>query len=108
MCRVILVLGTLLTIPLGASLNGQETRPIESTTGPIGSTTRPIESELVSRIDSLSVILDRAVYAARVARAVRNEERHANEERGGSAIEEVVPDTRLDWIEKVAREPAQV
>ena len=82
MCRVILTLATLLAVPLGASLDGQATRPVESTTRPvesatrpIGSTTGPIESELVSRIDSLSVILDRAVSVARVARAARSEER---------------------------------
>ncbi len=68
MSRVIIVLGTLLAIPLGASLDGQATRPIESTT-------RPVESELVSRIDSLSVILGRAVSVSRVARVARSEER---------------------------------
>ena len=68
MCRAILLLGMLFAIPFGVSLDGQATRPVESTT-------RPIESELVSRIDSLSVILSRAVGVSRVARATRNEER---------------------------------
>ncbi len=60
MCRVIPVLATLLVIPLGASLDGQ--------------TTGPVESELVARIDSLSGILGRAVSLAKVADAVRDEE----------------------------------
>ena len=67
MCRVILVLGTLLAIPFGASLDGQTIRPTETTA-------RPTESELVSRIDSLSVILDRAVDVSRVARTARSQE----------------------------------
>ena len=82
MCRLILVLGTLLAIPLAASLDGQATRPIESTAspiesmpGPIESTIPTVESELVGRIDSLSVILDRAVGVSRVARVDRSEER---------------------------------
>lgn len=61
MCRVMLVLVTLLAMPLGALLNGQ--------------TTRPTESELVGRIDSLSVILRRADRVANVADAARDEER---------------------------------
>jgi len=61
MCRLNLVLATLLVMPLGASLDGQ--------------TTRPTESELVARIDSLSVILDRADSVAKIADAVRREER---------------------------------
>lgn len=61
MSRVILVFATLLAIPLGASLDGQATRPIES--------------ELVDRIDSLSVLLRRAIDVADVADAVRKEER---------------------------------
>ena len=61
MCRLSLVLATLLMMPIGASLDGQ--------------TTRPRESELVARIDSLSEILDRANSVAKVADAVRSEER---------------------------------
>ncbi len=60
MCRGILVLATLTVLPLGASLDGQ--------------TTRPVESELVARIDSLSTILDRADSVAKVADAVLKEE----------------------------------
>ena len=63
MCKPILVLATLLAILLGASLDGQ--------------TTSPIESELVDRIDSLSVILRRAENVAKVADAARNEERRS-------------------------------
>lgn len=61
MSRVFLVLATLLAISSGASLDGQATRPIES--------------ELVDRIDSLSVVLRRAIDEADVADAVRKEER---------------------------------
>ena len=60
MSRVFLVLATLLAISSGASLDGQATRPIES--------------ELVDRIDSLSVVQRRAIDEADVADAVRKEE----------------------------------
>lgn len=61
MYRAILGLAALLAIPLGASLDGQ--------------TTRPTESRLVERIDSLSAILTRADSVADVADAARTEER---------------------------------
>ena len=60
MCRAIVVLAALLTIPPGTSLDGQ--------------TASPIESELVSRIDSLSVILGRVDSVAKAADVVRSEE----------------------------------
>ena len=60
MCRLSLVLATLLMMPIGASLDGQ--------------TTSPRESELVARIDSLSEILERANSVARVADDLRREE----------------------------------
>ena len=61
MYREILALATLLTIPLGASLDGQ--------------TTHPTESQLIDRIDSLSVIMSRADDVADVADALRKEDR---------------------------------
>jgi hypothetical protein len=60
MCRAIVVIAALLTIPPGTSLDGQ--------------TASPSESELISRIDSLSVILGRADSVAKAADVVRNEE----------------------------------
>ena len=61
MSRVTLALAAFLVIPLGASLDGQ--------------TARPMESELVNRVDSLAAILQRANSVADVADAVRKEER---------------------------------
>ena len=61
MCKAIVVLAALLMIPLGASLDGQSIRPSES--------------ELVDRLDSLSVILLRADSVAKIADAARTEER---------------------------------
>jgi hypothetical protein len=61
MCRAVLAFSALLVIPLGASLEGQ--------------TTRPTEAELVNRIDSLDAILRRANNVADAADAARKEER---------------------------------